>query len=182
MKIISELTGGFGNQLFAYATAYAIARENGGELYINTYMSDNGMTRELGIDKLNIEYKKRLTYKYKKNIVSRVIFNKIRRANQPLNNIPDEWVNLILDQIVNLKSIKSIKKELNSYNAGLQKASEFNVLNINTLDANFKSVNDTQIYYLLDKYMDYKRFVMIDVDTPNMKNETENSQADKDSE
>ena len=80
MKIISELTGGFGNQLFAYATAYAIARENGGELYINTYMSDNGMTRELGIDKLNIEYKKRLTYKYKKNIVSRVIFNKIRRA------------------------------------------------------------------------------------------------------
>lgn len=104
-------------------------------------------------------------------------YNKIRRANQPLNNIPDEWVNLILDQIVNLKSIKSIKKELNSYNAGLQKASEFNVLNINTLDANFKSVNDTQIYYLLDKYMDYKRFVMIDVDTPNMKNETENSQA-----
>lgn len=81
MKIISELTGGFGNQLFAYATAYAVAKENKGTLYIDTYMSDNGMTRELGIDKLNIEYEKRITYKYKRDIINRAIFNKIRRQN-----------------------------------------------------------------------------------------------------
>jgi hypothetical protein len=80
MKVISELTGGFGNQMFAYATAYAVAKKNNGTLYINSYMSDNGMTRELGIDKLNIVYEKRLTYKYKKDILSRAVFNKLRRA------------------------------------------------------------------------------------------------------
>ena len=47
MKVISELTGGFGNQLFAYACAYSCAKKNNAKLYINTYMSDNGMTREL---------------------------------------------------------------------------------------------------------------------------------------
>lgn len=79
MKVISELTGGFGNQLFAYACAYAAAQKKNADLYINTYMSDNGMTRELGIDKLNIEYRGRVSYNYKKDIVNRAIFNKIRR-------------------------------------------------------------------------------------------------------
>lgn len=79
MKVISELTGGFGNQLFAYATAYAISKENNADLYINTYMSDNGMTRELGIDKLNIQYKGRITYKYRRDFFHRAIINKVRR-------------------------------------------------------------------------------------------------------
>jgi hypothetical protein len=79
MKIISELTGGFGNQLFAYACAYSCAKKNNAELYINTYMSDNGMTRELGITKLNIEYDGRITYRYERDVVSRAVFNKLRR-------------------------------------------------------------------------------------------------------
>lgn len=79
MKVIAELTGGFGNQLFAYACAYALAQKNEADLYINTYMADNGMSRELGIDDLTIEYKGRITYKYKKDILNRAIFNKIRR-------------------------------------------------------------------------------------------------------
>lgn len=79
MKVIAEMTGGFGNQLFAYACAYALAREKKADLYINTYMADNGMSRELGIDKLRIVYKERITYRYKKDIVNRAIFNKIRR-------------------------------------------------------------------------------------------------------
>ena len=54
MKVIAELTGGFGNQLFAYACGYALAKKKGADLYINTYMADNGMSRELGIDELTI--------------------------------------------------------------------------------------------------------------------------------
>lgn len=79
MKVIAELTGGFGNQLFAYACAYALAQKNHADLYINTYMADNGMSRELGIDKLEITYAKRITYKYKRDILNRAVFNKIRR-------------------------------------------------------------------------------------------------------
>jgi hypothetical protein len=79
MKIISELTGGFGNQMFAYACAYSCARKNHAKLYINTYMSDNGMTRELGLTKLNIEYDGRITYLYKRDVVNRAVFNKLRR-------------------------------------------------------------------------------------------------------
>ena len=44
MKVIAELTGGFGNQLFAYACGYALAKKKGADLYINTYMADNGMS------------------------------------------------------------------------------------------------------------------------------------------
>lgn len=79
MKVIAELTGGFGNQLFAYACAYALAKKNEADLYINTYMADNGMSRELGIDDLTIEYVERISYKYKRNFFDRAIFNKIRR-------------------------------------------------------------------------------------------------------
>jgi hypothetical protein len=79
MKVISELTGGFGNQLFAYACAYSCARQNNADLYINTYMSDNGMTRELGITKLNIAYDGRISYLYKRDVVNRAVFNKLRR-------------------------------------------------------------------------------------------------------
>jgi hypothetical protein len=42
-------------------------------------MADNGMSRELGIDKLNIEYKERITYKYNRDLINRAVFNKIRR-------------------------------------------------------------------------------------------------------
>jgi hypothetical protein len=44
-------------------------------------MADNGMSRPLEIDKLNIAYKERITYKYNRDIINRAIFNKIRRAN-----------------------------------------------------------------------------------------------------
>ena len=79
MKVIAELTGGFGNQLFAYACGYALAKKKGADLYINPYMADNGMSRELGIDDLTIEYVERITYKYKRDFLNRAVFNKIRR-------------------------------------------------------------------------------------------------------
>lgn len=81
MKVIAELTAGFGNQLFSYACGYALARKKSADFYINTYMADNGMSRKLEIDKLNITYKERLTYQYKKDVINRAIFNKIRRNN-----------------------------------------------------------------------------------------------------
>lgn len=81
MKVIAELTAGFGNQLFSYACGYALAKRKNADFYINTYMADNGMSRPLEIDKLNITYKERLTYKYKKDVLNRAVFNKIRRNN-----------------------------------------------------------------------------------------------------
>ena len=79
MKVIAEMTGGFGNQLFAYACAYALAKRKDADLYINTYMADNGMSRELGIDKLNISYVKRISYKYKKDILK----DRVHMMNYP---------------------------------------------------------------------------------------------------
>lgn len=79
MKVIAELTAGFGNQMFSYACAYALAKKKNADFYINTYMADNGMSRPLEIDKLNITYKERLTYKYRRDILNRAVFNKIRR-------------------------------------------------------------------------------------------------------
>ncbi|MDD6057938.1 MAG: alpha-1,2-fucosyltransferase [Clostridiales bacterium] len=79
MKVIAELTAGFGNQMFSYACGYALAKRKGADFYINTYMADNGMSRPLEIDKLNITYKERITYLYRKDLMNRAVCNKIRR-------------------------------------------------------------------------------------------------------
>ena len=81
MRIIVDIPGGFGNQLFGYAFGYALQKEMGNayELCIHTPFQDSGITWELQIDKLNIMYNKRITYNWGKRILDRAIFNRLKK-------------------------------------------------------------------------------------------------------
>lgn len=79
MKIIVDIAGGFGNQLFCYCFGYALARKKSTELIIDTSTQDNGLTRNLELLKLNVKYDQRISYKYKKQFLDRAILNKVRK-------------------------------------------------------------------------------------------------------
>ena len=72
MKIIIDIPGGFGNQLFGYAFGYALSKELGCEYYIHTPFQDSGITWELQLNKLNIEYSGQLTYSWGINTMARL--------------------------------------------------------------------------------------------------------------
>ena len=76
MKIIVNLAGGYGNQLFCYAFGYAMAREKNASLILDTSMQDNGIARKLELLNLNIEYSGRITYPIKRDLFSRIIGNR----------------------------------------------------------------------------------------------------------
>lgn len=79
MKIIVDIAGGLGNQLFCYAFGYAVSKEIGADLIVDTSMQDNGIARELSLNKYCVEYKKRISYMYRKSLLDRALFNKIRK-------------------------------------------------------------------------------------------------------
>ena len=79
MKVIVNLAGGFGNQLFCYSFGYALAKRKNAELIIDTSTQDNGLTRNLELMKLNIRFSHRISYKYKKGFFERAVLNKIRK-------------------------------------------------------------------------------------------------------
>lgn len=81
MRIIVDIPGGFGNQLFGYAFGYALSKELGDEceFCIHTPFQDSGVTWELQIDKLNIRYDKRITYNWGKRILDRVVVNRLKK-------------------------------------------------------------------------------------------------------
>lgn len=80
MKVIVELRGGLGNQLFCYAFGYAIARQNNALLLIDSSMNDSGIQRNLEIQKFKIQYLQRIAIKYTKNKFLRLVgYNYIRR-------------------------------------------------------------------------------------------------------
>lgn len=79
MKVIVNLAGGFGNQLFCYSFGYALAKRKNAELIIDTSTQDNGLTRSLELMKLNIRFNHRISYKYKKGFFERAVLNKIRK-------------------------------------------------------------------------------------------------------
>ena len=79
MKIIVDLAGGFGNQLFCYSFGYALAKKKNAELIIDTSTQDNGLTRNLELLKLNVQFNHRISYKYKGEFIERAILNKIRK-------------------------------------------------------------------------------------------------------
>ncbi|MCI8672481.1 MAG: alpha-1,2-fucosyltransferase [Lachnospiraceae bacterium] len=81
MRVIVNLPGGFGNQLFAYAFGYALSQRLQAELYVDTSTQDNGIGRELELLNFNVEYVGRLSYVYKHNLINRAVFNKLRRRN-----------------------------------------------------------------------------------------------------
>ncbi|OBR89895.1 glycosyl transferase family 11 [Clostridium ragsdalei P11] len=78
MAVIIKVYGGFGNQLFCYACGYAVSKLNQVPLIIDTTQQDNDPSREVEIDKLNISYQQRITFKKSKNLFGRVILNRFR--------------------------------------------------------------------------------------------------------
>lgn len=78
-KVIIDIPGGFGNQLFGYAFGYALSKEVGAKYYIHTPFQDNGITWELQLRYLNLEYDGNITYSWTKRFLDRLIFNKARR-------------------------------------------------------------------------------------------------------
>lgn len=79
MQVIVDLAGGLGNQLFCYSFGYAISQDKDAELVIDTSMQDNGIARKLEILNYRVKYDKRISYKHSKNLLGRVVFNKIRK-------------------------------------------------------------------------------------------------------
>lgn len=81
-KIIISMAGSCGNQMFSYAFGYALAMKKQCDLYIETTTQDNGLTRNFEMDAFDLKYKGRITWKYKKNFVDRILLNKIRRKSK----------------------------------------------------------------------------------------------------
>ena len=75
--VIVNIEGGFGNQLFSYAFGYAQSRRLNLPLWIDTSLQDNGLSRELEINKLKITFGKRISYPIKRDFVSRAVGNRI---------------------------------------------------------------------------------------------------------
>lgn len=75
--VIVNIEGGFGNQLFSYAFGYAQSRRLNLPLWIDTSLQDNGLSRELEIDKLKITFDRRISYPIKRDILSRAFSNRI---------------------------------------------------------------------------------------------------------
>ena len=70
---------GFGNQLFTYACGYALAKERGEQLTLDTTTLDCGSFRKLELLKTAVQYDKRISYGRKEDLFSRAIWNKLRR-------------------------------------------------------------------------------------------------------
>lgn len=79
MKIIIDMVGGFGNQLFCYAFGYALSRELDAEFYIDTTIQDWGIERSYELENLKITFDRRISYSYKRDILNRTIFNKLHK-------------------------------------------------------------------------------------------------------
>lgn len=80
-RIIVDLTGGFGNQLFSYAFGYALSKELQADFYIDTSVQDYGTGPKLELLNFDIKYTKRISYAYYTDIINRALFNKIRKRN-----------------------------------------------------------------------------------------------------
>lgn len=79
MKVIVDLAGGLGNQLFCYSFGYAVSRKTGSELILDTSMQDNGIARELELFNFNVNCSRRISYLYKTTFLDRALFNKVRK-------------------------------------------------------------------------------------------------------
>lgn len=74
------IRGGFGNQLFEYACGYTLAKKNHVGLQLEVSEYDYCTWPNLGLDKLDIVYDGLITYKRGHSILSRGIFNKVRKV------------------------------------------------------------------------------------------------------
>lgn len=83
-KVVVDIKGGYGNQLFCYAFGYAQAKRNHAKLYLDSSMQDNGIVkdRKMEIFNLKIEYDKRISYHYSKKKICRYLcINRLCKKN-----------------------------------------------------------------------------------------------------
>ncbi|WP_144631407.1 alpha-1,2-fucosyltransferase [Priestia megaterium] len=80
--IIVQIKGGLGNQLFSYASAYGIARENETELIIDRYIYDTSYSLRKYMLDFFPEIDEALLLKYipKKNKISQIMYKLIRKS------------------------------------------------------------------------------------------------------
>ena len=79
MKVIVDLAGGLGNQLFCYCFGYAVSKKTNSKFVLDTSMQDCGIARELELLNFNVDYSDRISYVYKTGLVDRMFFNKVRK-------------------------------------------------------------------------------------------------------
>lgn len=77
-NVVTKVMGGFGNQLFCYACGYAVAKEGNRNLIIDTSQQDNDSFRKVDLVKLNIQYKRRVTFEKTTGVLGRFIVNRIK--------------------------------------------------------------------------------------------------------
>ncbi len=82
MVIISEILGGFGNQLFSFCLGYVVSQKTGADFLIDTSRNDSGVDRPVEIVKLDLPYKSRITYHVSKSLAGRAVFNKLNRRRK----------------------------------------------------------------------------------------------------
>lgn len=72
-KVIVDVKGGLGNQLFCYSFGYAFAKQYNAELLLDVsmYNINNVKDRKFELDAFNVDYKRKIDCKYKKNVVFR---------------------------------------------------------------------------------------------------------------
>lgn len=78
-KLIIDIPGGFGNQMFGYAFGYVLSQKLNYKYYLHTPFQDSGITWKLQLRYLSLKYDGIITYSWTKNIFDRIIFNKLRR-------------------------------------------------------------------------------------------------------
>lgn len=84
MKVIMDIKGGYGNQLFCYALGYAASKRLQAQLWLDTSMLTHHIVknRQAEILHLNIAYDKLITYPYDRRFLYRKLgVNRIRKRN-----------------------------------------------------------------------------------------------------
>lgn len=84
MRSVVDIKGGYGNQLFCYSFGYAVSKETGSELIIDTSMLDmnNVKDRNYQLGVLGITYDSHISYKYGKDFLSRKTgLNRLRKKS-----------------------------------------------------------------------------------------------------
>lgn len=84
MKVIVDIKGGYGNQLFCYALGYAVSKKLQAQLWLDTSMLSHHIVknRQAEILHLNIAYDKLITYPYDRRFLYRKLgINRIRKRN-----------------------------------------------------------------------------------------------------
>lgn len=82
MKVIVDIKGGLGNQLFCYAFGYALSKKKNAKLHIDTSMQDNKNVKGRNLELLNFnpKFDQRISYKYRNKFLDRKLgINRIRK-------------------------------------------------------------------------------------------------------